>query len=94
MEVCGCDDELRLARASLPEAMLGIVEDGVVIEMAHRTGLDDVFHQFAADGCQGYGAVVGGCGWVPFLEHRYNVCFQPGHWNGTLVVRCLEYSGQ
>ena len=40
------------------ESMLGIIENGVAIKVAHYVGLHNVFHQFAADGREGYRAVV------------------------------------
>ena len=38
--------------ATLAKAMLGVVEDGVVVEVAHYAGRYDVLHQFAGDGSQ------------------------------------------
>ena len=52
MDISSGEQQLSLTRATLAKAMLGVVEDGVVVEVAHYAGLYDVLHQFAGDGSQ------------------------------------------
>ena len=48
--------------------------------------MHNVFHQFAADGREGYRAVVRRCHWVPLFEDGNNICLEPGSRDGALVV--------
>ena len=64
VDISSGEQQLSLTRATLAKAMLGVVEDGVVVEVAHYAGLHDVIHQFAGDGSQWYRPVAGS----PFLN--------------------------
>jgi hypothetical protein len=64
-------DELSLTRALLPEAVLGVCEDAVLVKVSHDRAVNDVFEGLADDRCQQDRAVFGRQVSFPLLEGRH-----------------------
>ena len=46
--------------------------------MGHDMGMDNMFKNFTANGCEGDGTVVGCVGAISFLEQGSDIGTQPG----------------
>ena len=70
-------DELSLTRSLLPEAMLVVAQNLLVLQKLHKTTMHYMFHHFTATRCQWNWSIVRSLALVPLLER----C----QWNWSIV---------
>ena len=78
----------------LPETMLLVAKDLVLLEEVYQMAMDDVLEDFAADRREWHWSIVCWLALVALLEDRGNVCLFPFVRYPALYQWCLEYKGQ
>lgn len=70
-----------------PEAMLRMRQCIISVEVSNHMAVEDIFHDFTANGGKGDGSVVD---WSPFLNNGV-ICadFQPPFLNNSLI--CADF---
>ena len=87
-------DELSLTRSLLPEAMLVIFQNLIVLRKLHKMTMHYVFHDFAATRCQWNGPIVRSLALATLLKQRCHESSFPVIRNLALFVGSLIYECQ